>query len=792
MKRINKIVGVLSIGILCLSSCERDFDSLEPAGAPVDGNVYIDGFSPGLNYAAFGGSVPTAFDVDQEVKYSGTSSMKIAVPDANDPKGAYAGGTYFTSTGRDLSGFNVLTFWAKASKSATIDVIGFGNDLDQNRYVTTINGLKLNTNWEKVIIPIPDPSKLINERGMFFYSEGPEDGNGYTFWIDEVKFEKLGTVTPAVGRIMGGQPVVIQAETGNRYQVESQVAANLPNGIDQIVNASPAYFEYTSSDPAVATVSTTGEVTVMDAGTARITATLGGLMALGELVIESSGEAVRPMNPAPSPTVDDSRVISIYSNAYNNVPVDFYNGFWEFSTTQSQEIQVNNDDIIRYSQLNFVGIQFTSPTIDATSMKRFHIDIWTPDQIDANSVFRILLFDVGPDGTFQGSDNSSHEITIPAAQLRSNEWLSIDLSLQDFPGLTSRMNLAQVVLSGTLPNVFVDNIYLYDDGSNTGNTMPTEAAPIPTEPASNVISVFSDSYTNLAGTDFNPNWGQATQVSQLPISGNNTLVYRNLNYQGTQFAMPIDARDMDFLHIDYWTSNSSVLNVFTISTGPMETAFAMSVPTSGWASVDIPLTSFTGVDLGDIIQFKFDGNGTIYLDNIYFFKDSGVGPTEPVNAPTAPSFATSDVISLFSDEYADVPVDTWRTEWSVAELTDLEIAGNAVKRYSNLDFVGVEAVANPIDVNEMTHFYVDIWSADFEFFAVKLVDFGADGSFGGGDDVEHQVEYSMPAKAQWVNYDIPLSAFTGLTTKSNVAQIIFVGRPTGSNTIFVDNVLFHK
>ena len=29
---------------------------------------------------------------------------------------------------------------------------------------------------------------------MFYYSEGPEDGNGYTFWIDEVKFENLGTV----------------------------------------------------------------------------------------------------------------------------------------------------------------------------------------------------------------------------------------------------------------------------------------------------------------------------------------------------------------------------------------------------------------------------------------------------------------------------------------------------------------------------------------------------------------------------------------------------------------------
>jgi hypothetical protein len=40
---------------------------------------------------------------------------------------------------------------------------------------------------DKVIIPIPDASKLTLEKGMFWYAEGPENGNGYTFWIDELK-----------------------------------------------------------------------------------------------------------------------------------------------------------------------------------------------------------------------------------------------------------------------------------------------------------------------------------------------------------------------------------------------------------------------------------------------------------------------------------------------------------------------------------------------------------------------------------------------------------------------------
>ena len=34
--------------------------------------------------------------------------------------------------------------------------------------------------------------------------------------------------------------------------------------------------------------------------------------------------------------------------------------------------------------------------------------------------------------------------------------------------------------------------------------------------------------------------------------------------------------------------------------------------------------------------------------------------------------------------------------------------------------------------------------SDFTFFGVKLVDFGADGVYdGGGDDVEHQVDFQL-------------------------------------------------
>ena len=150
------------------------------------------------------------------------------------------------------------------------------------------------------------------------------------------------------------------------------------------------------------------------------------------------------------------------------------------------------------------------------------------------------------------------------------------------------------------------------------------------------------------------------------------------------------------------------------------------------------------------------------------------------------------MISLFSDAYTDVKVDTWRTDWSSAKLEDVSVAGNAVKKYSELDFVGIETVANKINASEMTHFHIDVWSPNFELFAIKLVDFGPDGAFGGGDDKEHQVNFTMPAKSSWVSLDIPLTDFVGLTTKSNMSQYILVGQPTGAATVYVDNVYFHK
>ena len=186
------------------------------------------------------------------------------------------------------------------------------------------------------------------------------------------------------------------------------------------------------------------------------------------------------------------------------------------------------------------------------------------------------------------------------------------------------------------------------------------------------------------------------------------------------------------------------------------------------------------------------------MDNVYFYSAGGGTPTEPNVAAPTPTVPEADVVSMFSDAYTDVPVDRWTTDWDNTDFADVQVAGNPTKLYTNLVFAGIEATSQPIDASAMTHFHMDVWTPDPTaapaVFKIKLVDFGADGAFGGGDDVEHEItldDTTTPAMAtgQWASLDIPLADFTGLTTTGAIAQLIISGDP---NTVYVDNVYFHK
>ena len=776
----NVLCGLFGLILLIGPGCKkRDVVELQNPSFPNTAEVFIDDFTGDLAYAAFGGSDVKAFHVDNQVSYGGTKqSMRFEVPDANSPNGSYAGGVFFTKTGRNLSGYNALTFYIKASQPAAIGVLGFGNDLGENKYQVTLNGLPVNSNWKKIIIPIPDASKLTAEKGLFYYSTGPENGRGYTFWIDEVRFEKLGDLANLKGLIFTGQDRVIgNAETNDKITIDGlQATVNLPTGVNQTVGISPFYFTFNSSTPAVANVDAKGLVSVIDAGTTTIKAVLGKDTATGSLRITSTGLPVGPTTKAPAPTRDAADVISLYSNIYTNVPVDTWNARYQFSNVDEFFIKVQGDDVIRYRNLNFVGIEFKTPPVNASAMSGFHIDIWTPDITALPNNFKVLLTDLGANGVFGGNDDKTHEVTITAPTLSTGNWVSIDIPFSAFTGLTTRANLGQMVLSGTLPNVYIDNVYFYKIP-----TRPTVAAPTPTRLPANVISIFSDAYTNVAGSDYNPNWGQATVTTQTLIAGNNTLSYAGLNYHGLQFGSNQDVTAMGFLHIDYYTVNSNNLKVYLISPGPVETPFTLTVPTTGWNSIDIPLSAFSPVALNNLIQMKWDGNGDIYVDNLYFYKNPAP-PTTPIVAAPTPTRPAADVISIFSDAYTNVAGTDFNPNWGqsgFATASQTLIAGNNTLSYPNFNYQGIQIGSNQ-NVSSYGFLHLDYYSANATQLKVYLISPGP---------VETPFTLTVPTTG-WNSIDIPLSAFSPVAL-NNIIQFKFDGG-TGSNNIFLDNIYFYK
>lgn len=460
---MNRLLGAGLVALIVLAGCERSVDGLSEPGFTQNPNVFIDGFSSGLDYLPFADSKQTAFSVDNQTTFDNSSaSMRFDVPNFGDPGGAYAGAIFKDlNGGRDLTGYNALTFYAKATKAATINEIGFGQDFEGNEFQVSISNLRISTGWEKFIIPFPDASRLTQESGMFWFAEGPENNDGYTFWIDELKFENLSTIAqlrPFINDARDDTGAVFVGQNLNFNGVG--VTVNTVERGDVTVNASTNYFTFNSTNTSVANIDENG-VTIVGEGSSTITAQLGDVNAEGSINVTS-------VNLAPTPTRDASNVISIFSDAYTNVPVDYYNGFFngDGQTTLGGtgegggDVNVNGNRIINYTQLNFVGIgtfQNVSP-IDATEMTHLHVDIFVNEQVDPGDFIRLQLLNSVGNGETSGS------YTLNSNVLPEGQWsVGLDIPLSSFTGLNDRSEIGLLffISDNTISNIYVDNIYFY-------------------------------------------------------------------------------------------------------------------------------------------------------------------------------------------------------------------------------------------------------------------------------------------------------------------------------------------
>ena len=188
--------------------------------------------------------------------------------------------------------------------------------------------------------------------------------------------------------------------------------------------------------------------------------------------------------------------------------------------------------------------------------------------------------------------------------------------------------------------------------------------------AADVISVYSDAFTENIATNLNPDWGQQTQTTEVQIDGNNTLEYANLNYQGLDFSTT-DVSAMEYVHLDYYTDDATALDFYLISTGPKENAYSISVVTGSWQSIDIPLSAYTVPELDKVFSFKTEGNGTVWFDNMYFWKGpSAAGTDTSLSALIVDGNSIADFAALKTSYSVELPAGTTVVPTVAATTTD--------------------------------------------------------------------------------------------------------------------------
>ena len=489
----------------------------------------------------------------------------------------------------------------------------------------------------------------------------------------------------------------------------------------------------------------------------------------GAMVVDSG----TPEEGASAPTVSASDVISIFSDSYTSVDGVNVNPDWGQATATSI-VDIAGNNTVVMENLNYQGIEF--PVQDISGKTTLHLDYWTADATG----FDVFLISTGAE--------TYHRVT-PT----TGSWQTLSIPLSEYSDVVDLMDIfqfkfdAQAFTGGT---IYFDNIYFSSSDSSSGSggsgdTAPTTAAPTPTEASDDVVSIFS-SYSDAAGLNVNPDWGQATATSITQVAGDDTVIMENLNYQGIEFTA-LDLTGKETLHIDYWTADATGFDIFLINGG--ETYHRVDAPVTGsWQSLEISLSEYaSAISLDGVYQFKFDAQaftgGTIYFDNIYFSGTGDYGTDSSSELSTAAPTPTADaanVISVFSDAYTAVDSVNTNPGWGQATITsEVDVAGNNTLKMVNLNYQGIEFASQ--DISGKTTLNVNYYTDDATGFDIFLI--------GGGAETYFRVD--APVTGSWQTLAIPLSTYSGVVDLTQVIQFKFVAQAfSTTNTIYFDNLYF--
>ncbi len=582
----------------------------------------------------------------------------------------------------------------------------------------------------------------------------------------------------------------------------AQLTATVRDQNGDVMTGAPV--NWTSGDAAVATVDASGLVTATGNGSASITATSGSASGTASVSVAQAAAdvAVTPASAMLSAIGDTARFAAEVQDANGN------------AIAGAAVTWASGDDGVATVDASGLATATGNGTamITATSGGQSGSGTVTVQQEAA-------AITVAPDSVHLAAAGETAQLAAEVTDSNGNPisdatvgWASADeaVATVDAAGLVTAVADGATTVTATSGAASADAAVTV-----LIQAVPDAGPPTPTDAAADVVSLFSDAYDDVMVDTWSAVWDVA-DVEDVVIAGDSVKKYTNLSYAGIEFtSQTVDATNMTHLRMDFWTPDETTNAVFRVklvdfgadgafaggddSEHEVTLLAADGLATEEWVHFDLPLADFARLAARDnLAQLIISGDpNTVYVDNVYFRRGAAPPPDpEPTQAAPTPPHAADSVISLFSDAYTDVTVDTWSAVWDQANVEDVHVSENATKKYTGLAFAGIEFTSQTVNATEMTHFHMDIWTPDETMdaaFKVKLVDFGANGVWdGGGDDSEHEVTITRAeglATGEWVQLDLALEDFSGLAARGHLAQLIISGDP---NTVYVDNVYFRQ
>ncbi|MEM9112762.1 MAG: Ig-like domain-containing protein [Myxococcota bacterium] len=402
-----------------------------------------------------GGAPSATVSVDDMDAVQGTRSLRIDIPASADPQ-FEADVSLVLPAATDLSAFHAIELSIRTEQNNVPTIL----EIIQADGSSLSGQVPVVSDWQRVIFLLPSPVEMTEVATALRIRAAATD---VTVKLDEIRYLELDNLPTLNFELVPSRDLTGPLAPGDTFTVTglARITSANPEILLEI-NFSRRFFEgFSSTESAVATVEIDGLVTAIDEGVAQIVGTVDGVDTV-PLDLTVVVPPTPPNVPAPTPMFPPADVISLFSDAYTDVPRSEIDTAADTAT--NSELDVMGDAVFFF---DFVvpspgpqgELTLEPPTnLDLSGFTTLRFDMWVGNV----SSFQVLIADAGPDGVLQrGGDDHFSFIVFDATTtppVVKNQWMSFAVPLDDFM-LPKRDDVQAVVwFPDIAERIYLDNI----------------------------------------------------------------------------------------------------------------------------------------------------------------------------------------------------------------------------------------------------------------------------------------------------------------------------------------------